>query len=144
MQVIHVVGNFMRIWSVYSMYHYLSQQGDQVVVFLFSCLVPASIIFLLLQKPWKGRPLANSQVCHASVLPLMQVEIHLLFSCIALFIYLFIYFPFLSAHHVVFFNLRTSERALEFQVVPSVVNGGIMSLYFILWGKGLLSCGPLM
>ncbi|ONK68055.1 uncharacterized protein A4U43_C05F6830 [Asparagus officinalis] len=90
LQVIHVIGNFMRIWSVYSMYHYLSQQGDQAVVFLFSSLVPASIIFLVLQKPWKGRPLANSQV------------------------------------------------------VPSIINGGIMSLYFILWGKGLLSCGPLV
>ncbi|KAJ6805902.1 hypothetical protein M6B38_313960 [Iris pallida] len=90
LQVIHVIGNFMRIWSVYSMYHYLSQQGEPVVVFLFSCLVPASIIFLVLQKPWKGRPLPNSQV------------------------------------------------------VPSVVNGGILSLYFVVWGKGLLSCGPLV
>lgn len=68
LQVVHVIGNFMRIWSIYSMYHYLSQQGDQVVVFLFSCLVPASIIFLVLQKPWKGRPLANSQVYHGSCL----------------------------------------------------------------------------
>lgn len=30
-----------------------------------------------------------------------------------------------------------------FQVVPSVINGGITALYFILWGKGLKSCGPL-
>lgn len=90
LQVVHVIGHFMRIWSVYSMYHYLSHQGGQVVVFLFSCLVPASIIFLVFQKPWKGRPLANSQV------------------------------------------------------VPSIVNGGIMALYFILWGKGLLSCGPVI
>ena len=29
------------------------------------------------------------------------------------------------------------------QVVPSVINGGITALYFILWGKGLKSCGPL-
>lgn len=28
------------------------------------------------------------------------------------------------------------------QVVPSVINGGITALYFILWGKGLKSCGP--
>ncbi|KAL2551851.1 Cation efflux family protein [Forsythia ovata] len=28
-------------------------------------------------------------------------------------------------------------------VVPSVINGGITALYFILWGKGLQSCGPL-
>lgn len=88
--VIHVVGNFMRIWSVYSLYQYLAQQGDSVVVFIFSSLVPASIIFLVFQKPWKGRPLANSQV------------------------------------------------------VPTIVNGGIMALYFILWGKGLQSCGPLV
>lgn len=30
-----------------------------------------------------------------------------------------------------------------FQVVPSIINGGITALYFILWGKGLRSCGPL-
>ncbi|KAH9675760.1 zinc transporter [Citrus sinensis] len=27
-------------------------------------------------------------------------------------------------------------------MVPSVINGGITALYFILWGKGLKSCGP--
>ncbi|CAL9072698.1 unnamed protein product [Musa acuminata var. zebrina] len=90
LQIIHVIGNFMRIWSVYSLYHYLSHQGDSVVAFIFSCLVPASIIFLVLQKPWKGRPLPNSQI------------------------------------------------------IPTVINGGIMAFYFILWGKGLLSCGPLI
>ncbi|XP_058091503.1 uncharacterized protein LOC131237637 [Magnolia sinica] len=89
LQIIHVIGNFMRIWSVYSMYHYLSQQGASAVVFIFTCLVPSSIIFLALQTPWKGRPLSNSQV------------------------------------------------------IPSVINGGITALYFILWGKGLKSCGPL-
>uniref|UniRef100_A0A804NEZ7 Zinc transporter 5 n=1 Tax=Zea mays TaxID=4577 RepID=A0A804NEZ7_MAIZE len=30
------------------------------------------------------------------------------------------------------------------QVVPTVVNGGIMAFYFVLWGKGLLACGPLV
>ncbi|KAL6498143.1 hypothetical protein OROGR_028540 [Orobanche gracilis] len=89
LQIIHICGNLMRIWSVYSMYRYLSQTGASVVLFIFSCLVPASILFLLLQKPWKGRPLSNTQV------------------------------------------------------VPSVINGGITALYFILWGKGLKSCGPL-
>lgn len=33
--------------------------------------------------------------------------------------------------------------AFAFQVVPSIINGGITALYFILWGKGLKSCGPL-
>ncbi|XP_043715098.1 uncharacterized protein LOC122663579 [Telopea speciosissima] len=89
LQIIHFMGNFMRIWSVYSMHHYLSQQGASVVGFIFSCLVPSSILFLALQRPWKGRPLSNTQV------------------------------------------------------VPSIINGGIMALYFILWGKGLKSCGPL-
>ncbi|GER42641.1 hypothetical protein STAS_19445 [Striga asiatica] len=89
LQIIHIIGNLLRIWSVYSMYRYLSQSGASVVLFIFSCLVPASILFLLLQKPWKGRPLSNTQV------------------------------------------------------VPSVINGGITALYFILWGKGLKSCGPL-
>ncbi|KAE8659340.1 hypothetical protein F3Y22_tig00116962pilonHSYRG00094 [Hibiscus syriacus] len=32
---------------------------------------------------------------------------------------------------------------LENMVVPSVINGAITALYFILWGKGLKSCGPL-
>ncbi|XP_022862588.1 zinc transporter 5 [Olea europaea var. sylvestris] len=89
LQIIHIIGNFMRIWSIYSMYRYLTQTGASVVLFIFSCLVPSSILFLLLQKPWRGRPLSNAQV------------------------------------------------------VPSVINGGITALYFILWGKGLQSCGPL-
>ncbi|PWZ29921.1 hypothetical protein Zm00014a_008456 [Zea mays] len=88
--VIHILGNFMRIWSVYSLYSSLSNSGDSIVGFIFSCLVPSSIIFLVLQKPWRGRPLPNSQV------------------------------------------------------VPTVVNGGIMAFYFVLWGKGLLACGPLV
>lgn len=88
LQIIHIIGNFMRIWSVYSMYRFLSQTGASVVLFIFSCLVPSSVIFLALQKPWKGRPLTNAQV------------------------------------------------------VPSIINGGITALYFILWGKGLKSCGP--
>ncbi|XP_047311048.1 uncharacterized protein LOC124914519 [Impatiens glandulifera] len=89
LQIIHIIGNFMRIWSVYSMYKYLSESGVSVVLFIFSCLVPSSIVFLALQRPWKGRPLSNTQV------------------------------------------------------VPSVINGGITALYFILWGKGLRTCGPL-
>ncbi|CAK9149862.1 unnamed protein product [Ilex paraguariensis] len=88
LQIIHIIGNLLRIWSVYSMYRYLSETGASVVLFVFSCLVPSSIIFLVLQKPWKGRPLSNTQV------------------------------------------------------VPSVINGGITALYFILWGKGLKTCGP--
>ncbi|RWR93871.1 zinc transporter 5 [Cinnamomum micranthum f. kanehirae] len=89
LQIIHVIGNFMRVWSIYSMYQYLSQQGASVALFIFACLVPSSIIFLALQKPWKGRALSNSQV------------------------------------------------------IPSIINGGITALYFILWGKGVKSCGPL-
>lgn len=89
LQIIHIIGNFMRIWSVYSMYKYLSESGASVVLFTFSCLVPASVVFLALQRPWKGRSLSNTQV------------------------------------------------------VPSVINGGITALYFILWGKGLKTCGPL-
>lgn len=88
LQIIHIIANFLRIWSVYSMYQYLSQTGASVVLFIFSCLIPSSILFLALQKPWKGRPLSNTQV------------------------------------------------------VPSIINGGITALYFILWGKGLKSCGP--
>ncbi|KAL9668730.1 hypothetical protein QQ045_006268 [Rhodiola kirilowii] len=87
-QIAHVMGNFMRLWSVYSMYYYLLQTGASVVLFIFCCLVPASIIFLISQKPWKGRPLSNTQV------------------------------------------------------IPSVINGAITALYFILWGKSLKSIGP--
>ncbi|XP_078164011.1 zinc transporter isoform X1 [Carex rostrata] len=90
LQVIHILGNSMRIWSVYSLYRYVSTQEESIVAFIFTCLVPAAIIFLVLQKPWKGRALPNSQV------------------------------------------------------VPTVVNGGIMALYYVLWGKGLLTCGPLL
>ncbi|KAK7381080.1 hypothetical protein VNO78_33604 [Psophocarpus tetragonolobus] len=62
LQIIHIVANFMRIWSIYSMYRYLLQTGASVVLFLFACLAPAAILFLILQKPWKGRPLSNTQV----------------------------------------------------------------------------------
>lgn len=89
MQVIHIIGNLMRIWSIYSVYRYLSETGASVILFIFCCLLPSSVVFLLLQKPWKGRSLSNTQV------------------------------------------------------VPSVINGAITALYFILWGQGLKSCGPL-
>ncbi|KAI3884585.1 hypothetical protein MKX03_028467, partial [Papaver bracteatum] len=89
LQIIHVIGNFMRIWSVYTMYHYLSQEGASVVVFIFSCLVPSAMFFLLSQKPWKGKALSSQQV------------------------------------------------------IPTVLNGGITALYFILWAKGLKTCGPM-
>nr|GMC59947.1 zinc transporter 5 [Ipomoea batatas] len=62
LQIIHIIGNFMRIWSVYSMYRYLTQTRASVVLFIFSCLVPSCILFLIMQKPWKGRPLSNTQV----------------------------------------------------------------------------------
>lgn len=62
LQIIHIVGNFLRIWSVYSMYRYLSHTGASVVLFIFTCVVPSAFVFLVLQKPWKGRPLSNSQV----------------------------------------------------------------------------------
>ncbi|XP_020222152.1 uncharacterized protein LOC109804730 [Cajanus cajan] len=62
LQIIHIVANFMRIWSIYSMYRYFLQTGASVVLFLFACLAPASVLFLILQKPWKGRPLSNTQV----------------------------------------------------------------------------------
>ncbi|XP_010693151.2 uncharacterized protein LOC104906132 isoform X1 [Beta vulgaris subsp. vulgaris] len=89
LRIIHITGNFMRIWSIYSMYQYLSQTESSVVLFIFSCLVPSSIIFLAMQKPWRGRPLSNTQV------------------------------------------------------VPSMINGAITALYFILWVKGVKTCGPL-
>ncbi|KAM2720579.1 hypothetical protein EV2_041753 [Malus domestica] len=88
-QIIHIIGNFLRIWSIDFLYRYLSETGASVVLFLFTCLIPASTLFIIMQKPWKGRPLSNTQV------------------------------------------------------VPSIINGGITALYFILWGKGLKSCGPL-
>lgn len=62
LQMIHIIANFLRIWSIYSMYRYISQTGASVVLFLFACLAPSSIFFLILQKPWKGRPLSNTQV----------------------------------------------------------------------------------
>jgi hypothetical protein len=117
LQVVHILGNFMRIWSAYSLYNYLSSRGDSIVGFIFSCLVPASVIFLVLQKPWKGRPLPNSQV----PLTVSSSTCLLLDAC------------FLCIHSCVLI-----------QVIPTVVNGGILALYFVLWGKGLLTCGPLV
>ncbi|KAH9305422.1 hypothetical protein KI387_009826, partial [Taxus chinensis] len=88
LQAIHILGRFMRLWSVYATYHFLTQSGVSIIVFMFICLLSSTMIFLALQRPWKGRPLSTSQV------------------------------------------------------VPSVINGGITALYFLLWGKGLESCGP--
>ncbi|CAN0915243.1 hypothetical protein LINGRAHAP2_LOCUS29015 [Linum grandiflorum] len=62
LQIIHFIGNFLRIWSVYSMYRYLTQTGAPVVLFIFCCLLPSSLMFLVMQKPWKGRALSNQQV----------------------------------------------------------------------------------
>ncbi|GAB2299989.1 hypothetical protein Dimus_034035 [Dionaea muscipula] len=53
------------------------------------CVVPSAIVFLVLQKPWRGRPLSSTQV------------------------------------------------------IPSIINGAITAIYFILWVKGVRSCGPL-
>lgn len=45
--------------------------------------------------------------------------------------------------HILFLLFHfTIYIIVEFQVVPSVVNGGIMALYFVLWGKGLKASGP--
>lgn len=88
LQAIHIFGRFMRLWSVYATYQYLTQTGIAIVLFMFICLLSSSAIFLAIQRPWKGRPLSTSQV------------------------------------------------------VASVINGGITALYFVLWGKGLESCGP--
>ncbi|KAK4742259.1 hypothetical protein SAY87_000260 [Trapa incisa] len=55
-QIIHILGSFLRIWSIYLMYNYLTQPRASMV------LVPASLILLLLRKPWKGRPLSVTQV----------------------------------------------------------------------------------
>ncbi|GMH27193.1 hypothetical protein Nepgr_029036 [Nepenthes gracilis] len=89
LRIIHIIGNLLRIWSIYSMYHYVSQSGASTVLFMFSCIVPSAILFLASQKPWKGRPLSNTQV------------------------------------------------------IPSMINGAITALYFIMWAKGVKSCGPL-
>ncbi|KAL9261975.1 hypothetical protein AKJ16_DCAP17013 [Drosera capensis] len=89
LRIIHFIANFLRIWSVYSMYHYLSLSGASVVLFIFSCVATSAVILLVLQKPWRGRPLSNAQV------------------------------------------------------IPSMINGAITALYFILWVKGVKSCGPL-
>lgn len=118
LQIIHILGNFLRIWSIYSMYNYLSQTGASVVLFIFSCLVPASVILLLLQKPWKGRPLSNTQV----------KKLSFTIACFTLS------FSFYDLPEVL---------SVGFQVVPSIINGGVTALYFVLWGKGLKVCGPL-
>ncbi|KAL4356356.1 hypothetical protein AHAS_Ahas09G0078500 [Arachis hypogaea] len=100
----------MRIWSIYSIYRYLTQSGSSVVLFLFACIAPAAIFFLILQKSWKGRPLSNTQI-NLTVFILGQSAI---------------YKPIHSYP----------------KVVPSIINGAIIALYFVLWGKGLRSCGP--
>ncbi|CAM6109641.1 unnamed protein product [Calypogeia fissa] len=88
MQAIHVVGRFGRLLSVYALYQYLMGGKSSVVVFTFGTLLGSTIIFFAIQKPWKGRPLSQSQL------------------------------------------------------VPTLINGGVLALSLVLWGKGLRACGP--
>lgn len=115
MQVVHLLGNFMRIWSVYSLYRYLVETGASVALFTFLCLVVSSICFLLIQKPWKGRPLSNTQVTKMV--------------------------GFTTSYSLSYGKL--SLKHVLVQVVPSIINGAITALYFVFLGKGLKSCGPL-
>eukprot|EP00249_Psilotum_nudum_P008306 c21183_g1_i1 orf=204-1322(-) len=85
---IHFVGRFLRLLSVYIVYRYLSLEGASVAVFMFVCLSISAVIFLILQQPWKGRPLSTSQL------------------------------------------------------VPTILNGAVLALSFVLWGQGLRDCGP--
>ncbi|XP_023525622.1 uncharacterized protein LOC111789182 isoform X6 [Cucurbita pepo subsp. pepo] len=48
-----------------------------------------------------------------------------------------------SSHHILDFAKTLEGKAPFKYSVPSVINGGITALYFILWGKGLKTCGPL-
>ncbi|KAJ8485741.1 hypothetical protein OPV22_018226 [Ensete ventricosum] len=50
-----------------------------------------------------------------------------------------------SCYWELYENMPWKGRPLpNSQIIPTVINGGIMALYFTLWGKGLLSCGPLI
>ncbi|KAJ7527976.1 hypothetical protein O6H91_16G079100 [Diphasiastrum complanatum] len=86
--ILHIIGRFFRLLSVYAAYEYLAGTDGSVVIFMFFCFLPAACIFLLFQRPWHGRALTNNQV------------------------------------------------------IPSVINGGVMALGFVLWGRGLRACGP--
>ncbi|EMS47078.1 hypothetical protein TRIUR3_13354 [Triticum urartu] len=130
LQVINILGNFVRIWSVYSLYSHLSSTGDSIVGFIFSCLVPASVIFLILQKPWKGRPLPNSQGAHRGVKSLRFGW------CTRA--------RFIGPLWLAALDMFCPWFAQYDKIVPTVVNGGVLALYFVLWAKGLLACRPLV
>ncbi|KAH8936196.1 hypothetical protein BDL97_17G072500 [Sphagnum fallax] len=84
----HIIGRFLRLLSVYAAYRYLVTEGISVVVFMFVCLLGSAGLFLILQRPWRGRPLSSSLL------------------------------------------------------VPTLINGGVMALSLVLWGRGLRTCGP--
>lgn len=85
---IHLVGRFLRLISVYIVHGYLLLPGASVVTFTFVCLLTATIFFLILHRPWKGRPLSTTEL------------------------------------------------------VPTLVNGAVLALSYVLWGKALRDCGP--
>ncbi|EFJ16281.1 hypothetical protein SELMODRAFT_116452, partial [Selaginella moellendorffii] len=85
-----VLGKFLRLLSVYALFKFLSARNgtESIVVFTFVCSLASGALFLIFQRPWRGRPLTTSQI-------------------------------YLTA-----------------------LNGGVLALALLLWGKSLQACGP--
>ncbi|GAQ90907.1 Cation efflux family protein [Klebsormidium nitens] len=54
-------GKFLRMLCVYAVYQYLETTSASLIQFVFWCLLGSALAFLVIQQPWKGRPLPSSQ-----------------------------------------------------------------------------------
>ncbi|CAI5937404.1 unnamed protein product [Closterium sp. NIES-64] len=57
----YVVGRSLRVLSVFAAYRFLVESDVSVLLFAFFSLLGAAILFFLLQRPWKGKRLTNTQ-----------------------------------------------------------------------------------
>ncbi|CAI5523682.1 unnamed protein product [Closterium sp. Naga37s-1] len=62
----YVVGRSLRVLSVFAAYRFLVESDVSVLLFAFFSLLGAAILFFLLQRPWKGKRLTNTQVAPRS------------------------------------------------------------------------------
>ncbi|MCO5573383.1 hypothetical protein L7F22_027153 [Adiantum nelumboides] len=62
LHAVHLIGRYLRLLSVYTVYQYLLLSGSSVVVFTFSCISTAALIFLIVHRPWRGRSLTTYQL----------------------------------------------------------------------------------
>ncbi|CAI5464862.1 unnamed protein product [Closterium sp. Yama58-4] len=164
----YVVGRSLRVLSVFAAYRFLVESDVSVLLFAFFSLLGAAILFFLLQRPWKGKRLTNTQVNladtkatpfrHPGNASSTSTSRVLLFPLLTPIVVLLLPFsPSVSFSLVFSFSSITpfpppfpppgSLPATPFvshdQWGISVMNGGVLALAVVTWAYGLKQCGPL-